>query len=279
MLQPGTEIQVRAGTAEDVYEPDQEDIVQTNGEEEPSAVSAPATPTPTEAVAAEPDAGASTTLAIIGAFVVVGVGAGAFFFLRMRRQAPKTPAWHFEGPGDDEATQEVTPISGDDEATQEVTPISDDDEATQEVTPISGDDEATQEAVPANRTTRQHLCVVVLEGGDDQAMVRFELDDQERRYYDIGRPSKQTKPQIPLEHRKVSREHAGLAILANGDIELTAYESQNGTFLGEEKQQMAPGEKARLMPGDVFWISEDFKLQLQQTDEDEDDGDPEKTQI
>jgi hypothetical protein len=42
---------------------------------------------------------------------------------------------------------------------------------------------------------------------------------------------------------------------------------------------MAPGEKARLMPGDVFWISEDFKLQLQQTDEDEDDGDPEKTQI
>ena len=79
----------------------------------------------------------------------------------------------------------------------------------------------------------------------------------------IGRNAVNHNPDIRLSNSQVSREHARLSL--NGDdLRLTALTTSNGTFLGVNKQLVAPNTTVQLRSGDVFWLSPHVRLRVEQ---------------
>lgn len=81
------------------------------------------------------------------------------------------------------------------------------------------------------------------------------------RHYILGRPTQTKRPDVSVENPNVSREHAKLEVFRDM-IELVAFESENGTFVGENRQRLAPKERRTLQSGDVFWLSPEVKLRV-----------------
>jgi hypothetical protein len=135
-----------------------------------------------------------------------------------------------------------------------------DDEATQIY-----DDELTQ-PMDRNGDAVEHRFRVVVESGISHSTEPFDLSGKGGNHYFIGRPSRDinNSPQIALPHPNVSREHAKLVVLADGRVELIAGNSENGTFIGEEKRRVESKASEILNPGDVFWISPAVKLRLEE---------------
>lgn len=124
------------------------------------------------------------------------------------------------------------------------------------------DDDKTQ-AFDAEAEEQHRFCVVVVQGQVNQETTRFDLRGK-KRHYEIGRPSKDTRPEIPLANDNVSRNHAKLVMLKDGDVQLIAGNSRNGTFVGDEQKKLQEGEQVKLNPGDVFWISPALQLRLEE---------------
>jgi hypothetical protein len=160
-------------------------------------------------------------------------------------------------------------MTADDEPTGEV-----DEEMTLPVN--TQDDDATQLydedlTLPMDRNgdasdAVEHRFRVVIESGISHSTEPFELSGNGSNHYFIGRPSRDinNSPQIALPHPNVSRAHAKLVVLADGRVELIAGDSENGTFVGEEKRRVESNASEILNPGDVFWISPAVKLRLEE---------------
>lgn len=128
------------------------------------------------------------------------------------------------------------------------------------------DDDLTR-PMERNGDTVEHCFKVVIEAGlNDATEMVFPLSGSGSNHYFIGRPSNDihNQPQIALRHPNVSRSHAKLVVLTDGRVELIAGNSENGTFVGEEKRRIATNAGEILNPGDVFWISPAVKLRLEE---------------
>lgn len=68
---------------------------------------------------------------------------------------------------------------------------------------------------------------------------------------------------ICLQNGQVSSDHARLK-LVDGGVQLTDLKSTNGTFVGEDKRRVAPGKAEFVRFGEVFWLSSDVKLTVEQ---------------
>jgi hypothetical protein len=123
--------------------------------------------------------------------------------------------------------------------------LDDDEEKTGRFDPLYG----------AKSVSRWFLYIV--EGAESAT-----FDLQAQRHYDIGRPARGHQPHIPINNTLVSRNHAKLERLVNG-LELRALETENGTFLGEERRQLKTNECVSLKSGDVFWLSPQVKLRVE----------------
>jgi len=206
----------------------------------------------------------------VGALFLVVAGVGGWYYwssLRTKRSGVSSDVYPGGGYGDDDLSGTID-LDGDDATA----PVNDDDEATnpvvdEEVTVPVNLDEATEAVNYTTHVIRQIYRVVVLEGLSQQRV--FRLDGNGQHYF-IGRPTADGKrvPQIPLPNPKVSRlDHAKLVVLANGDIELVAGDSGNGTFVGEEQEPLQAHESRVLHSGDIFWISPSVKLRLEEIEE------------
>jgi hypothetical protein len=122
---------------------------------------------------------------------------------------------------------------------------------------LEEDDEKTARFSTNNNATLQlRWRVTVLEGADEQT---FELTPP-KRHFDIGRPVRGQRPDIAINDSLVSRSHAKLEVIG-GTLELTAMETENGTFIGEDRRAVDPHQKpVPLASGDVFWLSPKIKL-------------------
>jgi hypothetical protein len=205
------------------------------------------------------------------ALLLVVAGVGGWYYwssLRTKRSGVSSDIQRYAGGYGDDDLSGTIDLDGDDATA----PVNDDDEATspvvdEEVTVPVNLDEATEAVNYTTQVIRQIYRVVVLEGLSQQRV--FRLDGNGQHYF-IGRPTADGKrvPQIPLPNPKVSRlDHAKLVVLANGDIELVAGDSENGTFVGEEQDRLKAHESRVLYSGDIFWISPSVKLRLEEIDE------------
>lgn len=198
--------------------------------------------------------------AIIGVVVVaLAVGAGIAILLSRRPGGSRsTTDTYLPNPKPQSADEELTTRYGeDDEATSRVDPegasTSVGDETTLRVD--DADDDKTLRYQPAAAPAPMRWKVVILEGAELQT---FTVSTQ-RRYYDIGRPSKSHTPHIAVNNPLVSRHHAQLECLPGG-LDLIVLETENGTFFGEDRQELQPKESKSLQPGDIFWLSQSVKL-------------------
>ncbi|WP_129629687.1 FHA domain-containing protein [Candidatus Oscillochloris fontis] len=130
--------------------------------------------------------------------------------------------------------------------------LNDDDEATKRLE----DDEKTAR-LNSGGTSSKRWTLHILEGAD-----RTTHDLQGQRHYDLGRPARNHHPHIPINNSLVSRTHATLERLVNG-LELVPLETENGTFLGEERRPLKANERVQLQSGDVFWLSPQVKLRVE----------------
>ncbi|NJN66789.1 MAG: FHA domain-containing protein [Chloroflexaceae bacterium] len=205
-------------------------------------------------------------LAGVGIVVLLAVGVQ---FIRARKQSPALPvpgrsrtSGSFVGggplginppdfyPGDDGPTQ-----IRDDERTD----VYDADKTAE----YDADKTAEYEE-EAGDQRRFRVVVVQGEASLNQRRTSFDLRGGKQRNYDIGRPSQESRPEIPLDHKIVSRNHAKLVVLKDGEVQLIAVNGTNGTFVGNEKKKLENGESANLKPGDVFWISPVLQLRLEE---------------
>jgi hypothetical protein len=198
--------------------------------------------------------------------VLLLVLVGGFVFMRSRtqkgsqsntfRQRGGIPAPHINeedhdptrGVEEDGENEETQMVDGADDLTQVY-----DDDLTRPFVPEGG-------GGASGRAVR----LVVLEGLSEQK--HFPLQGNASYHYFIGRPPKDggKQPDIVLNNGNVSRDHAKLVVLTNGDVQLIALPSVNGTFVGEEQNLLAPNTSHTLSPGDVFWISPAVKLRLEE---------------
>ena len=119
-------------------------------------------------------------------------------------------------------------------------------------------DEETGRYGPENEVHATRWQLSIIEGADPQT-----ISLQERRHYDIGRPTtKGHQPHILVNNRLVSRNHATLERLLDS-LELIARETENGTFFGEERRLLQVDERVALKAGDVFWLSPRVKLRVE----------------
>jgi pSer/pThr/pTyr-binding forkhead associated (FHA) protein len=86
----------------------------------------------------------------------------------------------------------------------------------------------------------------------------FDLPDAQK--WAVGRDSIHA---ISIKNNQVSSKHAELAMAADG-VKLTALKTTNGTFVGEDKHPIAPGQSKLLRFGEVFWIGPNIKLKVEQ---------------
>jgi len=102
--------------------------------------------------------------------------------------------------------------------------------------------------------------VIILEGAEPMTL---DLPTSQR-HFDIGRPSRgQVQPHIAIDNKMVSRAHATLQVLRDG-LELTVLETENGTFVGEERRPVEPKDSPiSLASGDVFWLSPRVKVRVE----------------
>lgn len=132
-------------------------------------------------------------------------------------------------------------------------------------TQVLNDDEATKRLEDDEKTARytsggtsnKRWTLHILEGAD-----RTTYDLQGQRHYDLGRPARNHHPHIPINNALVSRTHATLERLVN-ELELVVFETENGTFLGEERRPLKANERVQLQSGDVFWLSPQVKLRVE----------------
>lgn len=194
------------------------------------------------------------------ALVILGVGIIVAIILRMRGKSTTTvgtepqspPPIDEEGPttryGSDAKPLPPMP-PGDSPLTESL----DDPDETQRV-----DDEETGRYGPENEVHATRWQLSIIEGADPQT-----ISLQERRHYDIGRPTiKGHQPHILVNNKLVSRNHATLERLLDG-LELVARETENGTFFGEERRLLQVDERVTLKAGDVFWLSPRVKLRVE----------------
>lgn len=204
---------------------------------------------------------------LLALVAVLAVVAGVMYGMQRRQ---KTPRIGKQFPTNRQPTRSRSvkvseKVFEDDELTGEV-----DNDLTAEFDP----EELTQLYKPDDLTERfdptavpERIFRVMVERGiDPEAKKEFHLRSNGSMHYFIGRPSTDStkQPDIVLPNKHVSREHARLVMLADGGIELVAGHNTNGTFVGEEKVQLAPDEKRVLQSGDVFWISPAVKLRLEE---------------
>lgn len=117
--------------------------------------------------------------------------------------------------------------------------------------------------VPTKRFDKRWF-VEVIEGDNDKGK-RFELN--EGRYFSIGRinPTGHS-PEFVMENPLITKGiHARLSLLHDG-IELLAGKSTNGTFIGNEKNELLPNNHHILKDNDIFWLSRGVKLRVVQED-------------
>ncbi len=98
----------------------------------------------------------------------------------------------------------------------------------------------------------------ILEGAKPET---FDLQ-QEKRHFRIGRPSDDNHPDIPIQNKWVSREHAKIKVLLDS-LELSDNGSKIGTFLGEERRRLEKHEQVTLNDGDIFWLGRDVKIRIE----------------
>lgn len=138
--------------------------------------------------------------------------------------------------------------------------ILDDDTRTRsldETEVVIGLDEEKTARYSAGDTNNVQWSLIIVEGGD---ATTFDLS--KKRHYDVGRPAKGHQPDIPVNNPLVSRNHAKLERLRD-NLELVALETENGTFVGEEKRRLETDERVELHSGDVFWLSPRVKLRVE----------------
>jgi pSer/pThr/pTyr-binding forkhead associated (FHA) protein len=79
---------------------------------------------------------------------------------------------------------------------------------------------------------------------------------------ELGRRTTSSNPDIAFTNRRVSRRHARLTL--NGDrLTLTAGETANATYVGPQRQLLAPGNSVELTAGDSFWLSQEVQLRVE----------------
>jgi pSer/pThr/pTyr-binding forkhead associated (FHA) protein len=188
--------------------------------------------------------------AIAAGVLLLAIGIGSVIWMRRRRTIGAPEPRGTNRLDDDELSQAIDP---------DVSTASLEDD----LTDIYSDEET--EAFDNEKTLYElRFRVRVLEGLREP--MEFHLNSKQAHYY-IGRTSTNgdRQPDIALPNPKVSRnDHAKLVVLAQGGVELTALKSQNGTFVGDDKQPLEHYEKHVLYHGDVFWISPLVKLRLEE---------------
>lgn len=121
------------------------------------------------------------------------------------------------------------------------------------------DDERTVVFAPsAKQVSRVRWYIEIVEGDNPR---RIELVPT-RRQFNIGRATRNHTPDIPLTNIQVSRCHARLRLFTDG-LELIPEDTDNGTFVGEERRQINAQDSVQLRSGDVFWLSQLVKLRIE----------------
>jgi hypothetical protein len=208
--------------------------------------------------------GSILLIALVAILAIAGIGT---YVVRRSRMGSSYSQPIFSGKS--ATSKQSDKLNEDDEVTSEVdndlTAMFSDEEQTQSY----NTDELTQrfnETVLLERRFR----VVVEQGLDANARKEFQLRSSGAMHYFIGRPSANSlkQPDIVLPDKHVSREHAKLVMLANGDVQLIGGDNENGTFIGDgdTRRRLEPRKPENLKPGDVFWISPAVKLRLVEED-------------
>jgi hypothetical protein len=174
----------------------------------------------------------------------------------LNRRRPRTNTQPAPLVPDDEATQHYQPEQAnnplDDEATARA--MLPDDEPTAQV---DLDDERTAPVDVGALASKIHWTINVVSGDTAQPL---ELKPNQRNY-DLGRITRTRTPDLPLNHERVSRNHARIELLAGGPV-LVVQESTHGTFFGPGKTALVAGDRQALSDGDVFWLSPDVQLHV-----------------
>jgi hypothetical protein len=100
--------------------------------------------------------------------------------------------------------------------------------------------------------------VVMVVSGDDAG--QLELNRLNVRYR-LGRATGDRRPDLPLHHPRVSREHADIVLTGDGPL-LIAGASAHGTYVGPQRDALVPGEQRLLRSGAQIWLSPDVELRL-----------------
>lgn len=211
-------------------------------------------PQSVEIVTAAPPPGPNLAPLLIGIGALALVGGATGIVLNRRR--PRTNAQPAPLVPDDEATQHYQPEPAnnplDDEATARA--MLPDDEPTAQV---DLDDERTAPVDVGALASKIHWTISVVSGDTAQPL---ELKPNQRNY-DLGRVTRTRTPDLPLNHERVSRNHARIELLAGGPV-LVVQESTHGTFFGQGKTALVAGDRQALSDGDVFWLSPDVQLHV-----------------
>lgn len=183
--------------------------------------------------------------------VLVGIlGLGLATTLVLRRNRKPTPPSRNDGKTAPRAEPPVPIGSEKDELTALL--VAPDNELTMQVNP-----DLTDHINQTSPAALRRWTITAHAGGASQTLTLHPA----KRNYSLGRVSQERTPDLALTSISVSRNHAKIELLADGPM-LTVAETTQGSFFGEQREVLVPGEPKLLADGDIFWLSPDVKLQV-----------------